>query len=803
MSTQLHCRSDERGRLVRRSKINGIDHLEVLASQRTLLVHCFHSVADQGLDADNAIVEGGERIRDVAVEWAGAAAASAARLRADERAYVEGLPAAVLDRALLVRTDRSGDFSTYTLHLVASRALPDRPPDDFDLVRSSVAFSFKVDCPSEFDCAQDEQCEPPLLPEPQIDYMAKDYASFRRLLLDRLAVVMPRWRDRNPADVEVTVVELLAYAADRLSYHQDAAATEAYLGTARRRASVRRHARLLDYRVHDGVNARAWACFEIGDPNDDGARLEAGTPVLTGEPGAEPRLDPDAVAEAVSRGALVFETLEPLVLQYDRNTIDLYAYGETDCCLPRGATRATLVRKGKLQLAEGDVLLLEEVRGPKPDEPPEPGHRHAVRLSRPPVPRRDEVREKDLLEIEWHDADALPFALCLRQHPDGPTARVRGNVALCDHGHRIPEPENLPEVPKGRRYRPPLDRAGLTYAAPYDARAARRRPASEATRVDARDALPWIRLVGEGELWEPEADLLGSERFATAFVVEMGEDGRAELRFGDDVQGRAPRAGTQFRATYRVGSGGRGNIGAGALSRVATAAKVTRVTNPIPATGGTDPEPLEQARLLAPQAFRSQRRAVTLDDYARAAEAHPQVQRAGATRRWTGSWWTIFVTVDRIGGRPIDPAFEADLRRFLDPVRLAGHDLEIDGPAFVPLELILRICVTPGYVRSDLKEALLEVLGSGRRRDGRPALFHPDNFTFGATVYLSPIVAAVMAAPGVAFVEPIAFQPWRRTAPEGIADGRLTFGRLEIPTLENDPNRPESGRLELRMEGGL
>ena len=69
---------------------------------------------------------------------------------------------------------------------------------------------------------------------------------------------MPDWRERNPADLGITLVELLAYAGDQLSYYQDAVATEAYLGTARRRTSVRRHARLVDYPMHDGANARAW-----------------------------------------------------------------------------------------------------------------------------------------------------------------------------------------------------------------------------------------------------------------------------------------------------------------------------------------------------------------------------------------------------------------------------------------------------------------------------------------------------------------------------------------------------------------
>ena len=80
-------------------------------------------------------------------------------------------------------------------------------------------------------------------------------------MLDRLAITLPQWQERSPADLGVMLVELMAYAADHLSYYQDAIATEAYLGTARKRVSVRRHARLLDYLMNDGCNARVWVVF--------------------------------------------------------------------------------------------------------------------------------------------------------------------------------------------------------------------------------------------------------------------------------------------------------------------------------------------------------------------------------------------------------------------------------------------------------------------------------------------------------------------------------------------------------------
>ncbi len=102
---------------------------------------------------------------------------------------------------------------------------------------------------------------------------------------------MPNWRERNPADLWVALAEAVAFRGDELSYYQDAVATEAYLGTARQRVSVRRHTRLLDYAFHDGCNARAWIAFEV-DAAADGLTL-AGL-----RPGDRPRRHDAADAPA-------------------------------------------------------------------------------------------------------------------------------------------------------------------------------------------------------------------------------------------------------------------------------------------------------------------------------------------------------------------------------------------------------------------------------------------------------------------------------------------------------------------------
>ena len=95
---------------------------------------------------------------------------------------------------------------------------------------------------------------------------------------------------------------------------------------------------------------------------------------------------------------------------------------------------------------------------------------------------------------------------------------------------------------------------------------------------------------------------------------------------------------------------------------------ITGVRNPLPAAGGVDPETMAQIRRDAPQAFRKQKRAVTEADYARTAELNRSVQRAAATLRWTGSWHTVFITVDRFDGLPLTTEFEARLRRKSSPI---------------------------------------------------------------------------------------------------------------------------------------
>ncbi|HEY5306876.1 MAG TPA: putative baseplate assembly protein, partial [Casimicrobiaceae bacterium] len=353
------------------------DHLEPVQDQRqrTLFVRLLRP--GFALTPDNVLIDGGERLSVVPVEWV----AAADNLPAGTNpALVDGIDD--LPRTLVVRTTVFGDFSTYTLHLRASSGSAD-PPGGFDPKLSDIEFSFKVECPSDFDCAQQTPCPPDLPAKPDIDYLAKDYTGFRRLMLDRLNLLAPDWRERSAADVGVMLVELLAYAADNLSYRQDAIANEAYLATAHKRVSVRRHVRLVDYALHDGCNARALVRIAVSID----VPLAQGTQLLTRPSAPSASLPvqvvPDSKAwhDALAAGSIVFETAHSKDLFADLNTLSLYAWGDRGCCLPRGTTRATL-RGVHPDLSPGDLLVLQEVVSPTTflPEDADPAKRWVVRL---------------------------------------------------------------------------------------------------------------------------------------------------------------------------------------------------------------------------------------------------------------------------------------------------------------------------------------------------------------------------------------------------------------------------------------
>jgi hypothetical protein len=316
---------------------------------------------------------------------------------------------------------------------------------------------------------------------------------------------------------------------------------------------------------------------------------------------------------------------------------------------------------------------------------------------------------------------------------------------------------------------------------------------------------------GKAYQWTAQVDLLDSSGADRHFVVEIDNDGLAHLRFGDDEAGRAPLAGTILTASYRVGNGTRGNIGAEGISHIVfrgvkPGAINLSVRNPLPSTGGTEPEPVAQARLLAPVAFRKElQRAVTSDDYAQLAQrsAPALIQRAASpSLHWNGSWFEAVVAVDLLDTEEADAALLKRIEGYLYPYRRIGHDLSVGPARYVSLDVGLLVCVKPEYLRAHVEAAILDLFSNRALPDGSYGLFHPNNLSFGQSIYVSRLVAAAQGIEGVLTCSVTRLRRLYEQPNHEIENGFLALAPLEVARLDNDPNFHEHGKLQLDMRGG-
>lgn len=164
-----------------------------------------------------------------------------------------------IENAILKLTVKPiGDYSTYTLS-INTKIFP-----KIDPLFSEIDFKFRPQC-FNIDCAPDWENPPVSQSDPAIDYLAKDFDSFRHTMIVAISQRVPGWQPSSEADLDQVLLELFSASADELSDYQDRVMNEAYLGAARKRVSLARHARLMDYHIHQGNQANTWLAVKIAE----------------------------------------------------------------------------------------------------------------------------------------------------------------------------------------------------------------------------------------------------------------------------------------------------------------------------------------------------------------------------------------------------------------------------------------------------------------------------------------------------------------------------------------------------------
>jgi hypothetical protein len=659
-----------------------------------------------------------------------------------------------------------------------------------------------------------------------IDYLARDYVALTAMMRSRVSQIVEddsAWALDHPADPMTTILEVLAYAGDHLSFRQDAAGTESYLTTARHRLSLRRHGRLRDYAVNDGCNARTALVFAV---NGNGV-LPAGLQVVTLQPG-----EPDVILPsdpALAASTTVFETMHAQSMALQLNDLGPTLVQSAAYTIPAGSITLTLAG-GNPGLLPGQLIALRQLNAPA----------GTTLVFGAQVLRLLKITEVTTPNgvlttvLSWHPEDALKSALIVPPVNAEGAVSLYGNVVLADHGETVSAPLQPSTVPAAIAYTPMVQVEDVVSAAPpprvaaaFDgsqdlvAASLMVESAKASLTSDPRQAAPCISLsglrpgmAGVTEDWNAQQDLLSASATERSFAAAI-EDGsgsgprQLNLRFGDGALGYAPAPDTVFTATARSSGGQSGRVRANSLLQIiGPAPLVTWVTNPLPASpfAGEDSEAI---RLFANTGFRANLRGIEPDDWMRLGSADPLVTQVHASLG-PGDQTPCTVGLITQATIPDGITFSVASARLMDhavlgaaPTIVAGSDVE--------LAIALIAYCAPGTNIAAARERLERRIGAGTLPDGSPAFFNPANWPLGRQVRLDELTRVLRADQAVSFVvsdpqnDPrIKFETvdGDDDSAANIARGYIAIEAHQRARAGNDNFRPALGRIRLFVVAG-
>lgn len=764
---------------------------------------------------------------------------------ASGQVQVTGVACPNPDQPIMVLTvSPLGDYSTYYLS-VATGGFPPADRIVIDPLLNEIGFKFRPACFST-NCSPDWDPAPRPVVEPVIDYLAKDYESFRLTMVQAMMQRVPDWQPTSEADLDQVLLDLFSAAADELSDYQDRVMNEAYLASARKRVSLARHARLMDYHIHQGNQASTIIALEFdlsGEPDETLRQFELNALLLV-PPFKPPPFIVWSGEAKKSDSSVIFATQERQVMHELLNRVGLYTWSDAIPTLPAGSTSAdlklfptdtsplgrknaatvvqNLIRDGKLKR-----LVIQEWLNPLTGLAPgrDPGKRQLLTLlsqNKGATAMLDPITGEWFVRVRWELRDALRSSYCFTVFCGPPVGKVEnvsqfhGNLVEVYHGEpqttTFLESDKLLTTAAEFHYKR-LDSGAALCRMPQPLLAYRNTKPGGDIPPQSTLSVFISQPAGPEDEWDELANLIhsdDSDENGDHFVVETDENGLSTIRFGNGINGKVLPPDSRVRCEYQLGNGADGNIGGDklvffdltTLSGAPLGTTITNCWNPFDVANGRAPEPVAEIIRRVPEAYRTrQLRAITLKDYVDRAEQLSDVSRAAASYAWTGSWRTVRITIDPKGTNELEEAVREKIARHLNAVRLIGEDLEIRPPRFVPLEIGVIVCAHPDYWPEDIRAILEQEFSNGYTPDGRQAFFHPDLWTFGQPIHQSEIIGRIQPVVGVDHVKWVTIKRWNGQTTFD-SDHEIKLQPNEIIQVLNDPDHMERGSITFVVKGG-
>lgn len=290
---------------------------------------------------------------------------------------------------------------------------------------------------------------------------------------------------------------------------------------------------------------------------------------------------------------------------------------------------------------------------------------------------------------------------------------------------------------------------------------------------------------GTYQQWTRVTDFLNSQPTDQVYTVDINENGDATITFGSGSSGAIPDVGLDnITATYRIGGGSQGNVGANTLTNIVSAvAGIASVTNPAgPYQLGQDMEDINHAKQMAPVLFRTNGRAVTLQDFSDLVKTQfsnnpsTPIIKANAVPVQNSWDWDVNLYCTRSDLAPLSSSDISAIRSYLDTVRIISTTINIQTGILVPLTISVLVTLKDNYVQSVIKNLVQQAIMN---------YVQTSNFDYGQPFLISNLVAIIMKIDGVLNVQVLS----------PTSDVQVNFDSI-IQTLQ--PNQ-----LTVNVQGGV
>jgi hypothetical protein len=254
-------------------------------------------------------------------------------------------------------------------------------------------------------------------------------------------------------------------------------------------------------------------------------------------------------------------------------------------------------------------------------------------------------------------------------------------------------------------------------------------------------------------LWNQVTFLVDSGPADQVYSVYVDENNMTNIQFGDNVNGAIPEIGLIVYATYTIGVGSAGNQPSGSVGVLVT--PITGIDIPFQSdttvlyqssamTGGSDPETNDQIRANAPQAYATQQRAVSVQDFASLALNIPGVLEASATANHSTS-----VTLYVLGPNYLAPSsgLQNTILSYFSNRMLAGTSLTMGTPDLVPVDIGTSGTGITLQVQDNYSQAVVVA----NVTTALESLLSPPSTSFGMLLNVSSVYSAIMGVAGVSY----------------------------------------------------